>query len=227
MSEISVTNKRERKKPSCDDPSHQSRKKTDPSPVEDYFINHEFIAPLVVQFLGVRSLIRFSMTNKMHNKEVLSNEIARRKQCIAVAETEVKDLLGNNDPEFVPLREDVEKAKKISEDTLRLIDDEINLHDRIGIHEFQMIWDEDDSEAEEVFFEEDFFLEERKKFLLKNGFENKLASLVVLPMNFYCSPTIDPEEVSAGTNNNENEIIQAGRLAHTILNEEVIMQGAL
>ena len=52
----------------------------------------DFIAPMVVQFLGVRSLVSFGATSKSH-RAALANEVDRRKACIAEVEVEVTNLM--------------------------------------------------------------------------------------------------------------------------------------
>ena len=65
----------------------------------------DFIAPAVVQYLGVRSLVRFSSVCTSY-KAVVSNEVDRRKAEIIAIEAKVKELMGAQ-PENVPARANV------------------------------------------------------------------------------------------------------------------------
>ena len=53
-----------------------------------------FIAPMVVQFLGVRSLISFGATSKSQ-QTTMAHEVERRKACIADIEVEVTRLMAS------------------------------------------------------------------------------------------------------------------------------------
>ena len=52
------------------------------------------ISSMVVQFLGVRSLVSFGATGKSH-RETMQNEVKRRKECIAEVEVEVTRLMAS------------------------------------------------------------------------------------------------------------------------------------
>ena len=54
----------------------------------------DFISSMVVQFLGVRSLVAFGATSKSH-RAALANEVDRRKACIAEVEVEVTRLMAS------------------------------------------------------------------------------------------------------------------------------------
>ena len=149
----------------------------------DYFALADFIAPEVVRYLGVRSLVRFGSTCKSHHENIVPKEVTRRKERIAEIEGEAKRLIGA--VESVPLRFNVLKAKKLSDEALRLIDDEINFHKKICTKElrpFDEYWDDED---EYDWREFDFFLGERKKFLFDY---NGLGSLYILSDCFYFPP---------------------------------------
>ena len=78
----------------------------------------------------------------------------------------MKQLLGS--PESVPLRANVLAAKKLSEEALRLIDDEVNIHKKLctcELRPFDDYYDYYDEGDEYDWREYDFFLEERKKLL--------------------------------------------------------------
>ena len=49
------------------------------------FDQADFVASTVVQYLGVRSLVRFGSTCKFH-RDVVSKEVERRRVCIAAIE---------------------------------------------------------------------------------------------------------------------------------------------
>ena len=57
----------------------------------------DYISSMVVQFLGVRSLVSFGATGKSH-RETMQNEVKRRKECIAEVEVEVTRLILLNYP---------------------------------------------------------------------------------------------------------------------------------
>jgi len=54
----------------------------------------DFIAPALVQFLGVRSLLSFGVTSKSH-QAVVSREVARRKTCIEEIKVEVERIMAS------------------------------------------------------------------------------------------------------------------------------------
>jgi len=56
----------------------------------------DFIAPIVVEFLGVLSLVRFGATSKSHRVVVL-NEVMRRRKVVALIEEDVSNLIGNHE----------------------------------------------------------------------------------------------------------------------------------
>jgi hypothetical protein len=90
----------------------------------------DFIAHAVVQFLGVRSLVRFGAACKSH-APVVSREVERRKGCIARAQNEVMRLtmrgLERQSPPGVPTRQCISTARKIVQNADRLIYDETPL----------------------------------------------------------------------------------------------------
>jgi hypothetical protein len=146
----------------------------------DPFGLSSFIAPAIVQFLGVRSLVRFGATSKFH-KGVLLGEVERRRKQIVAVEAEVAQLLASR-PDAVPTRMNVIAATKLVECTRRLIDDELDFHDKIGKRE--LIIDNDEYTWKEL----DPFFQERMKFLPGSTGEREAGSLYVLPMCFYCPP---------------------------------------
>ena len=161
-----------------------------------------FIAPAVVQYLGVRTLFCFGATSKS-NKAVMDKEIERRKAEIADIEMELKTLMGSDHGKriniseahptellsSVPItRSNMEKATKLSNYALRLIDDEIDFQRRLGTQE--ITWEEGDyfiSDDAEWSGHEDIFFEARKKFVL-DAYKPLCGSLVMLPECFYCPP---------------------------------------
>lgn len=54
-----------------------------------------YIAPMVVKFLGVRSLVSFGATSKCQ-RGTMQNEVHRRKECIAEVEVEVTRLMASS-----------------------------------------------------------------------------------------------------------------------------------
>mmetsp|Transcript_10726 Transcript_10726/g.16328 ORF Transcript_10726/g.16328 Transcript_10726/m.16328 type:complete len:346 (+) Transcript_10726:85-1122(+) len=154
------------------------------------------IATAAVQYLGVRSLVRFGVTSKS-NKAVVEQEIVRRKGTIADIERELKVLMGSDhgkamrEDEFpsIPMtRSNMMKALKLSNHALRLIDDEIDFQTKLGTQE--MSWEDDfgvgNAECEWEWTACDIFLEERKKFVRDAC--KPFGSLVILPECFYCPP---------------------------------------
>jgi len=55
----------------------------------------DYISSMVVQFLGVRSLVSFGATGKSH-RETMQNEVKRRKECVAEVEVEVTGLMASS-----------------------------------------------------------------------------------------------------------------------------------
>ncbi len=167
-----------------------------------------FIATAVVQFLGVRSLVSFGATSKS-NKAVVDEEVGRRKAEIARIEMEIKLLMGSDhgeamrkeDGDFycvddllssVPItRSNMEKALKLSDCALRMIDDEIDFQRKLGTRE--MRWENYWGQSME-WTEHDIFLDERKKFVDK--VRKPFGSLVMLPECFYCPPGGDSSKPS-------------------------------
>ena len=84
-----------------------------------YFEKHEFIAPMVMQFLGIRSLIRFSATNTGF-RVLKDTEVARCKARFRQCEQEVNELLSPT----APPRANVLKAVALYEEAENLIDAE-------------------------------------------------------------------------------------------------------
>ncbi len=165
---------------------------TDPSGISG------FIAAAVVQYLGVRSLVHFGATSKS-NKAVVDEEVGRRKEEIVGIEKELKVLMGSDHGKggddllsSAPItRSNMEKAMKLSNYALQLIDDEIDFQRKLGTQE--MRWMNDwDGDAE--WTEHDVFLVERKKFLVEAC--KPFGSLVVLPECFYCPPEGDSSKPS-------------------------------
>jgi hypothetical protein len=146
------------------------------------FALSNFISPAVVQYLGVRSLVRFGAACISHQLAI-GREVNRRKLAIAGFGTKVKQLMGEQ-PESVPTRANVIEAKKLTATALRLIDDELDFHHKLGTKELR-IGDECDEceDFDSSWKEHDLFLEERKKFL-PDCFAD-CASLYLLPDCFY------------------------------------------
>jgi hypothetical protein len=167
-----------------------------------------FIAPTIVQFLGVRSLVCFGATSKFH-KSVLLGEVERRRTCIVAVEAEVAKLVT-----AVPTRMDIITATKLVECTRRLIDDELDFHDKIGKRE--LIIDNDEYTWKEL----DPFFQERMKFLpdlpVSVG-EREVGSLYVLPMCFYCPPE------GESSNPSLEAIVEATKKAYNVWGAESMM----
>jgi hypothetical protein len=172
---------------------------------KDPFGLSSFIAPSIVQYLGVRSLCRFGATSKFH-KAVVLGEVERRKKCIAVVEAEVAQLVA-----AVPTRMNIITATKLVECTRRLIDDEFDFHDKIGRRE--LIIDNDSGymydELRDIF--EPFF-HERMKFLPGSAWEREVGSRYVLPICFYCPP--EGESSNPSTEAINDQIKMANKVWH-------------
>ena len=164
-----------------------------------------FIAPTIVQFLGVRSLIRFGATCRCHNTVSLG-EVERRRTCIVAVEAEVAKLVA-----AVPTRMNIITATKLVECTRRLIDDELDFHDKIGKRE--LIIDNDEYDWKEF----DPFLQERKKFLPGSTGEREVGTLYVLPMCFYCPPE------GESSNPSPEAIVEATTKAYKVWGAEDMM----
>ena len=161
-----------------------------------------FIATAVVQYLGVRSLVRFGVTSKS-NKAVVDEEVGRRKEKIADIEKELKVLMGSDHGEGIKNKDDdllssvpikrsnLMEALKLSNHALRMIDDEIDFQRRLGTHE--MRW-ENDWDGDSEWTEHDIFLDERMKFVCEACVP--FGSLLILPECFYCPPGEDSSKPS-------------------------------
>jgi hypothetical protein len=158
----------------------------------------DFIIPTLMEYLGVRSLVRFGSTCKQHGGS-LSREIERRRACVADVEVEVARLMkdvestANDDDDFIdlPTRANIIAAKTMARHALRYIDDELDL-DLIfrGRHPLHFLAWEDYAA---VVGERDFFFHERKKFLrLPNA-----GSLYMFPDVFYFPTNGEDEKSSA------------------------------
>jgi hypothetical protein len=84
----------------------------------------DFIAKTVVQYLGVRSLIRFGAVCKSH-KQLVAMEVERRKNRIAEVENDVQRLTmtgqEHQSPPCVPTRTNINEARKLVINVRRLI----------------------------------------------------------------------------------------------------------
>jgi hypothetical protein len=159
--------------------------------LDDLFGFSSFIAPTIVQFLGVRSLVRFGITSKYH-KAVMLGEVERRRKQIVAVEVEVAKLIAPR-PDAVPTRMNVIAATKLVECTRCLIDDELEFHHKIGSGEF-VIGNEDDIDEYDWYVCDPFF-QDRMKFFPDpadlfpgSAGERQVGTLYVLPMCFYCPP---------------------------------------
>jgi hypothetical protein len=133
----------------------------------------EFIAPLVVQYLGVRSLVRIGATSK-NLRNVVSKEIERRKERVSNVEiavkrlmTETPVLIDGNVGEMImapPTYNNVEAARKLANDAARLIDDEIYFLLRLWRDEWEFRFMQNWFDYPNR--ENDVFCEERKKFFI-------------------------------------------------------------
>jgi len=148
----------------------------------------DFIAPTIVQFLGVRSLVRFGDTCSLHGA-VVSREVQRRRGVIAATEAEVARLVASADS-AEPTRENITTAMELADQGRRLIDDEIELHEKICTNELRC----DDGDGHQPVDEDgydwrnfDLFREERMKFL-PGDHPRESGSLYILPLCFYLPP---------------------------------------
>lgn len=64
------------------------------SRLETPFVLCNFIVPTVLEYVGVRSLVRFGATSKSH-KEMVLNEVIRRRKVVALIEEDVSSLIGS------------------------------------------------------------------------------------------------------------------------------------
>lgn len=144
----------------------------------------DFIAHEVVQFLGVRSLLRFGATCKCH-KLVVTMEVDRRKSYIASIEEEVARLtmrgLEKQSPPGVPTRHDISTARALRDCAERVIDEELSTKE-IAVAMIQKAFRGTlEKDVVPTDFSYDLFREERKKFLFA-------GPLCILPDNFYFPP---------------------------------------
>eukprot|EP00978_Attheya_sp_CCMP212_P045742 scaffold358969_cov71-Attheya_sp.AAC.1 len=82
---------------------------------------HDFISPLVMEYLGVRSLVRFSATTKRHLK-CKDMEVARRKEQFTECFKEFKSPLGKRSHP----RANITKALSIRNKAKHMIDSELD-----------------------------------------------------------------------------------------------------
>ena len=178
----------------------------------------DFICQHVVKYLGVRGLVRFGAVCR-NLSSVVSKEITRRKERVAAIEIEVSRLMivkscivkrgtqYNHDiseedlEEHVapPTRANVHAARKLAGEAERLIDDEINFHDKFwnGTETERWKWDDYVKRANDV------FRDERTIFLMgpehirsiretrKRAQWNFRGTLVILPDCFFFPPHRD------------------------------------
>jgi len=149
----------------------------------------DFIAPEVAKYVGVRSLVRFGATSK-YNFMVMTNEIDRRKKCVAYIEEEVVRLMTCSHPFHIPSLSEYSRASAAATYAMNLIDDEVNiLRSRMctksNVRNIWSGWSSD----EYKWIDSDVFLEERKKFLDYDRFYP--GPLHILPRCFYFPPKRD------------------------------------
>lgn len=150
----------------------------------------DFIAPEVAKYVGVRSLVRFGATSK-YNFMVMTNEIDRRKKCVAYIEEEVVRLMTCSHPFHIPSLSEYSRASAAATYAMNLIDDEVNiLRSRMMCTKSNVcnIWSGWSSD-EYKWIDSDVFLEERKKFLDFDRFYP--GPLHILPRCFYFPPKRD------------------------------------
>ena len=177
---------------------------------------HDFIASTVVQFLGVRSLVRFGATCKSHGV-VVSREVVRRKKRITTIEVEVIRLMDSRSA--APPRENVIVATELATRGKLLIDDEIEWIQE-KIYTMGLICDNNSYEDSVKDGDFDLFFQERKKFLEGTPFR-KAGSLYILPLCFYVPIRGELSNLS------EEAIRQATRLAWRVWDAEDLMQCAI
>ena len=91
-----------------------------------YFEVHNFISPLVMEYLGIRSLVRFSATTKRHLK-CMDMEVDHRQKQFTECKEEFTTLLD----QWFHSRADITRAYSIRNKVNRMIDSELDwLNDR-------------------------------------------------------------------------------------------------
>ncbi|KAL3817491.1 hypothetical protein ACHAXA_007081 [Cyclostephanos tholiformis] len=159
----------------------------------------DFIIPAVMEYLGVRSLLRFGATCKYH-AGLLSREVERRRAYVADIEAEfarltrdVESAGGEDDGDYFidpPTRANITAAKALARRALRYIDDEVDF-DGMFLKRHPphfRTWEDYVAEIGEL----DYFFHERKKFLrLPDG-----GSLYMLPDAFYFPPRGEDDKSS-------------------------------
>ena len=119
-------------------------------------------------------------------------------------------------PDAVPTRMNIITATKLVECTRRLIDDELDFHDKIGKRE--LIIDNDMYDDDEYDWKGfDPFLQERMKFLPGSAGEREVGILYVLPMCFYCPPE------GESSNPSSEAVTEATEKAYNIWHAEDMM----
>lgn len=152
------------------------------------FVICDIIAPIVVEFLGVLSLVRFGATSKSHRVVVL-NEVMRRRKVVALIEEDVSNLIGSRDEmmkskliRFNIPRNDVRKAKALVYTAMRLIDDEIGI---VENHPEMKRYCCGSWEEDYVWKDTDVFFLERRKFFPRIRSDDVIGPMYVFPDCFY------------------------------------------
>ena len=147
-----------------------------------------FIAPTVIQFLSVRSLVWFGNTCSLHSAVVL-REVQRRGDAIAAIKAKVARLValtGSNETTC----KNIAMAMELAGQGRRLIDNDVKFHNKICTNELRC----NDGGGHQPVGEDgydwrdfDLFFKERMKFL-PGDYPQESGSLYIMPLCFYLPP---------------------------------------
>lgn len=181
------------------------------------FVLCDFIVPTVLEYCGVRSLVRFGVTSKSH-RDVALNEVVRRRKVVALIEEDVSNLIGSthevmnsedlNSVRYNIPRDNVNKARALVHTAMRLIDDEIGIIENHPEMEQYCCgsWEEDYE-----WKDTDVFYLERRKFLPLIHSKDVIGPMYVFPDCFYFSTQGEISEVS------QDDFQKAARQAKSLL----------
>jgi hypothetical protein len=136
-----------------------------------FFVDHkDSIAPEILQYLGVRSLVAFSACRKSYRELFLLPEVARRKTIFAKYEEQYNLLLQT------PNRGNVLKARSLLQCARDLVDAEMGWCDNDST-----MWAEDDEEQNDAIMRQSPFFEQIQRL---SGPPSRRPPFFMLPLCF-------------------------------------------
>ena len=153
----------------------------------DFFEENSAVASHMVQYLGVRSLIRFATSRKAYHDLILLPEVSRRKAQFAQYEEKVNNLLpGTNRP--IDNRENILEALSLYKSARDLVDSELAWCD-------DLVWTEPDEQAKEtvlVLMRRNPFFDQVRRLAEVTDYPPSHPAFYVLPKCFYLPPSRPP-----------------------------------